>query len=404
MFKASLAFTNIRRQIRKSVIVLTICAVIVGFLCIYTGNIRFNQSRLDSLSEVLPVTARVTNLSGSKTEGLHINGLIPEGIELSGYAEDFICTVQASAGLVREMPPERESYNPGMRVAGTNSIAAYPYVLCDGIDSGFFGGNDAKCIVSKSFLERNGLSVGDTLNLAIYRWAYQLYLSQLCNYEYVADCGLIIADSFELGEAVDSSGAADVIVPVGWVKKFYEENGADFFADSVSFTVKDPRRLNEFKAAMKELGLLSFSPLSDESVAGDALIVNDEMFVRSATGLQSNLVILRMFFPVLLVALLGAGYVVSNLVFQSRREEYAVMRQLGMDKRACLGVYMGESALLALTGGLIGAGAALFFAVVSLSAAALSVILFLAAYMAGSFVSVFTFGRMSVIAMLSNAD
>lgn len=403
LFKVFSSLTNINRQFQKSFIVTALCAALVCFLSLYIGNIQSNQVLLSTLPQTIPVTAFISDLSGSMNIGLQINGSIIDEIEASGLVSDMVCTVQAAANFAPETPEERIKPKK-IKLSGVNALIAYPSVQPSSGEPDFLNGQSAYCIANRYFMENYGLTVGDEIELDIYRHSYTSNMLGTLRYEYLAENSLKIADSFDSQASAEMTITPDIIVPIGWLKSVYNDNGVDFYADSVSFSVKDPMELNKFKAAMKELKLLPVNPQAAVTVAGSALVVNDETFIRSATSLKNNLLTLSLFLPLLITAVLASGYVVSNLMFQSRSVEYAVMRSLGMGKAACLAVFLFESAILALSGGLIGALMAALLAGANIVVIAVSVASFFAAYMLGVLTAVYALGRVGVINALTKAD
>ncbi|MCL2323106.1 MAG: ABC transporter permease [Oscillospiraceae bacterium] len=405
MFLIDLTFTNLKRQFRKSILVLLLCSVMVCFLCSYIGNINANESQLSSLPQAIPVSAFISNLNGSQNVGLQIKDSIINGIEASGFARDMVYRVQMAANFAPET--EEEQIKPKkIQLAGINDISAYPSIDENSLNGemDFFNGQSAQCIVTKRFLQDNGLKIGDEIKLAMYRYQYENNMFGTLKYVYLADESLKISGSFDLIPDAVQEVMPNVIAPISWIKSIFNEKGVDFYAESASFKLTDPMHLNEFKASMKELSLLPVNPQTDNLVSGNALVVNDETFIRSATSIQNNLKALNYFFPLLIAAVLMVGYVVSNLMIQSRQREFAIMRSLGNGKFTCLSLYLIESSILALTSAVIGVFVALLFMKVPLLSVLTASITFFMSFMLGVFIATIILGRVSVMNMLSKAD
>ena len=56
----------------RSVLVLCIAALLAACMAFYVGNIGVNKAALQSLSDSVPVTVRITSRNGAKTAGLNI--------------------------------------------------------------------------------------------------------------------------------------------------------------------------------------------------------------------------------------------------------------------------------------------------------------------------------------------
>lgn len=77
----------------------------------------------------------------------------------------------------------------------------------------------------------------------------------------------------------------DILMPFETIREMYTENDVAFFADTVSFRVKDPLRLNEFKEEMKGFNLLE-TATAEDSYSGIALTVKDRNFISMASDLR----------------------------------------------------------------------------------------------------------------------
>lgn len=405
MFQAILACTNLSRQLFRNMLTAVLCATMVFFLCSYAGNIRANQEQLASLPGVIPVSAYISNLNGSRNTGLLISGSMIDQIEASGLVRDMVCTIQMPATYAPEKTETKEKPKI-VYLMRFNTLRSYPSIQPDSMGEveAFLAGQSAHCIVSRHFLADEHLSIGDTVELDLYRYQHGEYPGEM-TYEHLAPRVLTIVDSFDSRTVtMDLTVLPNIIFPIGWAKKVFEECGSPFYFDSASFYVKDPLRLNDLKTLMKGLRLLPLSPQASDSVSGSALVINDETFIRSATSIQNNLTLLWLFSPALIAAALLASTVLSHLMMHSRRGEFAVMRSLGMTKRACLEVYLMECGLLALPGGTAGALAALMLSGVPLPAAAVALMAFWIAYILGAYIAVRMLGRVSVVAMLSSTN
>ena len=143
----------------------------------------------------------------------------------------------------------------------------------------------------------------------------------------------------------------DVIVPFHAVRASYAEEGIPFFASSASFVLSDALCMNAFKQEMKDLGFRSAAPtVSNNSLNGVALHVNDAAFIRTAEHLRQVIDTVRAFFPFLLLLIVGVGYLVTLLLLQSRKNEMALLRSIGLNRRKCFRVFFVDQLTLVITG------------------------------------------------------
>lgn len=87
---------------------------------------------------------------------------------------------------------------------------------------------------------------------------------------------------------------------------------------------------------------------------GNALVVQDETFIKAAERIEESLTLLRGFLPLIFCIAAGAGYLTAHLFIQDRRPEYALLRSIGIGKmKSCL-VFFTEYLLLAVAGSGLG--------------------------------------------------
>lgn len=265
--------------------------------------------------------------------------------------------VRLKAGVDKVIPGEWHTLN--LFLEGVNCIEALggisesDIVWNTGEDASMLQGTAAKCIVSERLLEKNGWKLGDKITLC--QWYYyreneryaELFMNPLQTVEY------------EIAGYVDMRGGwndqfvvpPDVIVPFHAVRNSYAEEGISFFASSASFVLADPLYMNEFKQEMKELGFRSAAPtIPDGSLNGTALNVNDATFIRTAEHLRQVIDTVRFFFPFLLILIVGVGYLITLLLLQSRRNEMALLRSIGLNRRKCFRIFWVEQFILVVTG------------------------------------------------------
>lgn len=401
-FQIFLSCNHIKRQLPKNALVFVVCAAMVFFLCSYASSIRANQEQLTSLPEALPVSGFISNLNGSRNMGLLISGSMVDSLEASDSMKDMLYTTRMPATYaVNETEKPKIVY-----LMGFDTLSPYPSIRPDHMKGSevFFKSQNAQCIASRRFLAQYHLSIGDPVKLDLYQYQFGDNPGEM-SYEHLAPRTLTIVDSYDSGAVkTDLIQLPDILFPIGWAKIVFKECDTPFYYDSVSFTIKDPLKLNDAKALMKAQGLLSVNPQASDSVSGSAAVINDETFIRSATSIQNNLTLLWMFLPALTAAILLVSAVMSHLMMHSRRGEFAVMRSLGMPKQACLRVYLMECILVALPGGIAGMAAALCFTAVPFSASMVVLAVFYIFYLSGAYIAVRMLSRASVAAMLSAVD
>ncbi len=404
MFCFNTALLNIKRHKQKSILVVLISLLVVFFVFIYAGGIVTNQSRYDNLPRELSVTARIENPNGSQVVGLIISEQTIGKIRNSGFAKDLYYSTRMAANF-SSMPDEKGAY---IEIRGVNDIKAVPNYkdknikLKSTVDIGFLNGRDALCLAGDIFMQENDLAVGDTIAINLYGY---LYDSSTETFIYVplGSCSLLIVGSISSSSGEDLS-AMDILCPVEWARGKHQEAGASFYYDSARFTVSDSMNLNAFKAAMKKSYLLPVDPLSEHSVSGMALRVQDETFIKTVTRLKNSLTLLYAFAPVVFAVIALTGYAVSYLLMQSRRADIVIMRTLGTSRTACIAIMFLEFAALGLAGAVLGTCcSAIFTGFTDLRALPIA-LLFIASFMLGITGAAFKISRRTAMSGLVKVE
>ena len=156
-----------------------------------------------------------------------------------------------------------------------------------------------------------------------------------------------------------SGGPEDVIYC-----PFFMPNGDGmshaFTIRSCTFDIRDTARLEECKEKLFStpfFAVPSVNATPDGFAVG--VLVHDEVYLNSLKELRSNLDMLGLLQPLLLILMGGISFFAGYLVNRRRKREFAVMRCLGMRRRAIFGQVLGEQLALGLAGGALGLCAAL---------------------------------------------
>ena len=409
MFTFSNAMKNIRRHSRKSVLYFLICAVVTLTLQIYLAGIDRTETQLLALPDAMPISASVCSLDGSQFNGLQIRETTIEGLLSSAFVRDLKMGLMLAAG-VRGILQEADELPSMWYVVAANSAEALEGFEPDAVEwlpgygPDMLRGNEAVCVAGSHFMAACGFSLGDSIPLELYSYMY-------------GDYGTISYEPLELVETrivgaadlMTLSNAPHVILPFEYARAIFHRQGKDFNTSSASFDVIDTLRLNDFKAEMKTLRLNPVSYTGDMAMLvvahkGMALLVNDAAFISAATRLRESLSLLRGFLPLMAVVLAAIGYFVAYLMIQSRREEYAVLRLLGMSRRESMRLYFTEMAALTLGGSLIGVLISIAAGIGSLVVGIWVFLLFSLCFMLGSFIALLRLGRTNVMLALAQPD
>ncbi len=405
MFTLSNALKNVRRHLRKSILYFLICVVAVLTLQIYIAGIDRNEVQLFQLPDALPISATVANLDGSSFTGLQIREQTVDGLQSSNYVRDLQLTVSLQTGV--DDFPGVYAENQRLSVEGANTLAALEGLEPDAVTwlpsygPDFLGGDEAVCVASSMVMGISGWSLGDSIPLDLYNFRFDN--SGAVFYD---ELGLMEARIVGVADLNMAATAPTFVIPFETARAAFRNHGVEFTASSATFYVRAPLKLNDFKAEMKTL--LLYQAVTDGSAAmsvlanqGVSLLVNDAAFISAATRLQETLSLLRGFLPLIAVVLAAVGYLVAYLMIQNRREEFAVLRMLGLSKGAGMGLYFTEMAILTLSGSLLGVVISTAFGIGGFD---VGVLMFFLSFMLGSVIALIRLGRTNVMLALAQPD
>ena len=410
MYILSSATKNIRRHWRRWLLFMLICAIAALTVHAYIGAIGSTEHQMLMLPEAIPVSAHVTNQDGSRSTGLQIHEMIVDGLIRSSHVKDLQLTTILRAGI-GDFHPEEQRGNLSFTVAGVNTLDAIEGINPEGIawmpgyDSSIFSSSETVCMASAGFMASNGLQLGDAVRLNLYYIVYRNWGTFVSEPLAIKEF-LIVAEAGSWGSAAGVP-LTSVIIPIGTEREIFNEQDASFTAASASFLVSDPLELNMFKEEMKA-NWLSGTSYSGEIMMsehlGRSLIVNDATFINAATRLMDSLTLLRRFLPVVVAALAAIGYFVAYLAMQSRRDEYTVMRLLGMSGAKCVLMYLVEIVIITIVGSLFGIAASIPMGIGKMDTVSKVLVLFVPCFLLGGVVALLRMARTGIMASLRQME
>lgn len=353
---------RIGRHRVKGFLTILMDMVVVIMLHTYMADIASNMDQLKELPQAIPVTAWLSNKNGSMRTQIDIKDDVVRGLENSAYVKELNLTVHLKAGTDRVDPGDWSTLSLFLcgvnRIEAAGGIREESIVWNTGKSASIFRGKENLCVVSKKLFDKKGWKLGEKINLCQYYYYRggaqnkELFMAPLEDAVYEIAGYADIAAGMKGKEGVTPP---DILVPFATVREAHYRQGIPFMAHSADFEVKDSLHLNEFKDEMKSLGLRSIAPLSvGESYDGDALNVNDSVFISTASRLRQLIDTAKAFYPVLLALIVSVGYLVTLLLLQSRRREMALLRSVGISRWGCFFIFFREQFLLTVCGVLTG--------------------------------------------------
>lgn len=313
----------------------------------------------------------------------------PEIEWLEGWDESFLASTEYGSFLERITQGRWSMLN-----IDTQSLPDYPV------------------LVSRQLMERRGLELGQHVAVPI-RFThsdqdYTVYIGLTVVGVYTqtgADANLYVPLSFWCGpEWV--TGEADLLDPGERPNVSFrteeEREKYYYFAtrfETCRFTLKSAYELEDFRDYLAEVDFSAVGRLGKNRIT---VLLRDQTFTETVGGLNRYIAFGRLLFPVLFALVCVLGFIVSWLMVNGRRMEFAIMRGVGASRGRVFLSFFLEQGLLCLTGCVLG-GVLLTLAGTG-AVGWLAVGGFLVCYLAGCALSVAAVGRTNLMSLLSERE
>ena len=333
---------------------------------------------------------KLVALNGLEAAEEFIYGSVPDVNWLDGWNESFLADPEACASVLETM-----------------SFYRYPTLLAAEKEA-----DTVPCLMPQSLMEHFDLSLGDSI---------QVNLRYLVNGEKYES----FRDLYIVGSFPQSGSDANIYAPltlwcdVDWITaeedllsegervelRFNTPEDRDryFYYNSrfstCVFTVKNAAELDSFR---DYLSAKSFTRVDALRSNRTTLLLFDRSFVETVGGLGRYISFSKLLFPVLFALMAVLGFIISWLMVNARRMEFAILRGLGASQKRVFMSFFLEQMLLCLIGCIVGAILLLIFTGELLwwwSAA-----LFALCYLLGAAASVLAVGRTHLMSLLSERE
>lgn len=447
------AMLSARRGGWRSLVVPAAALVLSLFLGLLTATAEGWSRQTDALYESSTLTGQAVSTNGRWNTGLVVPADAARTLWKSGMLSDLSASLGWHYWSADEIPRFAEnSFGQERRqawiasqpqVVALNSLTAAPAYMnsqppavtwLDGWDESFLSdrtwqpfyhalrpgtgglyGDKAQtypCIVGADYAVQRDLAPGDTFSV----WLSWSTMNRTM--ESVVTLRIV-------GTVNQTGMAEDIYVPFGfWGDPAWLDGQEDvlasgerpdfLFTDRVqmekyfygttnygtcAFTLRSAYDLEPFRQYLAQQG---FSQVRAAGANRTTLLLLDQSFTETVSALGRYITFSRILFPALFAMVGLLGFLISWLMVNGRRMEFAIMRGLGASRRRVFASFFLEQALLCLTGCVIGCGGLLF-----LSGGAvkwLAVLAFLLCYLIGCALSVRAVGRTNLMALLSERE
>ena len=374
------AILSIRRGVVRTVAVVLLCLIVAVFFGQLTDSMDGYRRQLEVYRENAVISGFATDITGQMTDGLVVSGRSLKAVLDADLLSSHTVTKTVAACLclgaaeradgsacvppTYAIPPEgtfsyevlQYNISRGLRWVNTSSLSDSPVLhyaktkdvqWLDGYSDDSFAGTDASIgALPQSFLEENGLRLGDTV-----RFLTDYY-------------GIWMADVTIVAAYAAAEATPILYSPLSCLPRHTEDTrkaqstlnkvarGLDFNTyDSFRFTL---RRVDDLDALRQALADGGFTFVHSGVRGQSFVIIEDEMFLNTTHSMERQIQYVSVLYDSLYVIAGVIGFVLAWLLAQSRRKEIAVMRALGTPPLRILANFLAEQVLLSASGMLLG--------------------------------------------------
>lgn len=431
------AFTSILRGGMRTLIV-PVVSVVLTVLLVVVGSVMGNwEKELNDTYENTVLYGQLTSLNGRWHSGL-VEGIrvIKELDSLEGI-EDIYVSKGFHYWLSDEMPEFSTSeFGKDMRddwirsqpeVVALNSLSAakeYYYSdpavsWLDGWDESFLKTEDVPllffeststkpypAVVSKTFLKNHELELGDEFSTSVLmvirgiNFEFSINLKAVGAYQLTGakeqiyiPLSAYIDPEWDLGETdADLENVPAELHLLESFKKYAT-------VSTCRFTLSSAKNLDEIRSTLYDAGYSWARHTRDKRTT---VLLRDGAFLERIDTLEKSIAFGNMIYPVIFALIAVLGFVISWLMINGRKQEFAVMRGFGARKGRVFISFFLEQAILVVIG--CGLGCLALIAVEGGKDIWLALGAYLACYLAGCAISVLLVGRMKLMELLSERD
>ena len=329
------AVLHVRRNLKSAAIAFTCYLTVLAVILCVQQSVLSRQQMLEQMASSLEVRGEIADSFGVQTELLMIDKsqvrMFLEGYSISKLLKD-VSAKGIYQCLVNKEPVELISIT-GERADQTLYYDSEVFYE-ENYDDSIWMTKEAVCAISTELIpfcyEQDGSTYLDVTG-RFYSTYYEEYIEAPMNLK-------VIAQTLTENR---------VYCPFLMLQDVCAElTGVTYWADSLSFTVRDNTRLDELRKL-----LLPYFGDSDAASAGSkyyTAIIKDAEYLNLTSEAQKNLEIMALMQPVLYLCALGTGVMLVVMQMRGRKKEMAVIRSLGAGKMRVMAQSILEYALICL--------------------------------------------------------
>lgn len=235
-------------------------------------------------------------------------------------------------------------------VLNKNDITPIDFRMERGLDE-----NPIPGVLSKSFMEERGMSLGDTITC---------YVRTGGNLETSKEIGLTVK---AVGSYIQQGSKANIYVPLSchvpkemitgedlsgdYSKADRERMEKNFYFSTCRFNISSAGELDSVRDKLRSEG---FSAVGHIMSNRTTIILKDSSFLKLKENMERNIAMGKVMSTMISILVVLLGFIISWLMVFTRRREFALMRGLGAKRSRVFSSFFLEQAILSFMGCLLG--------------------------------------------------
>ncbi len=283
------------------------------------------------MAETVSVDVTVTNRNGSKQTELYIDPEQLDGLSEVGVT-DLIVSAEAAGAWSDSAKNQDPFFGGDLSISAINDIRGVESFdegkmeWLDDVEASIFETKQPVCVVTEQCAQRFHTELGGYIDAAVYAIRRN---SMGITYELIEDSSFQVIGKYH---KADSAAGPEMYITTGWMREAAEAKGSFFSYSSAVCRLEDPRELNKFKASLPKLGFMQPFEDANNLIRGDAIVVDDEMYIKTSQNLERNLETLKSFLMPFCLLIVGLVTMLTFLALRSSRRDMAIASSLGQPK------------------------------------------------------------------------
>ena len=316
----------------QALAVVVLAAVLSASLCGLHAANEDARARYELTCQTVPVTLRVTNLSGTRTDGLEAPSWVLRVFNsknVKNSLKNYIKDLQIKAFLPLTQMTVGDQMHTNLTLVGmtdleiSGELSPSMVTWFEGYDESVLTGKEPVCLLPKSLLPE-GYTPGQELTVA-------------CHFEFVEPFYPFAEYDVELKVVGTHSGSGvTVYAPHEVAGKAFSNLGRPNNVDAIQATLID----NSTQAEVREIANNWFAIPNPTGAQTPwrytfyfyypyALVIDDALLVSAERTLKISVLINELCAVLVFALSAGASFFVGFLMIRSRKREISLMRTLG---------------------------------------------------------------------------